>query len=294
MKITCAILCYNYGRYLKQAIESCLNQTSGSYEIEVIVIDDGSTDNTPIICQEYINVIKSYRSVNEGFERTLTKAIEYATGDYICLLDADDYFVKDKIIRMLPYINLQYLFIKHGQYYMDTEGNLIKNGTIRGGNTSTLTIQREAALTLLPAENELFFHPLFDAGLGIELTDPLTYYRFHTSNMTNRKDPGVWYTYLAHMTVNLTKILKKNKSNFFWTNEHKLDGIINTYESLSYYNFMEASVQLGNRYDALKKGLCMLHYALYSQRGITLWHLKVFVRCVLQMRTMKEYASVNK
>lgn len=51
MKITCSILCYNYGRYLPKAIDSCLNQEPGNYELEVVVIDDGSTDETPEVCQ---------------------------------------------------------------------------------------------------------------------------------------------------------------------------------------------------------------------------------------------------
>ena len=44
---TIAILCYNYGRFLSQAIESALNQDYDGAKVEILVIDDGSTDETP-------------------------------------------------------------------------------------------------------------------------------------------------------------------------------------------------------------------------------------------------------
>src|SRR5262249_35242273 len=96
-KITCSILCYNYGNYLPLAIDSCLNQDKGDYEMEVIIIDDGSTDNTPDVCRRYADKIKYFPSKNEGFAASLTKAVNYATGEIICLLDADDYFLPGKV-----------------------------------------------------------------------------------------------------------------------------------------------------------------------------------------------------
>ena len=292
MTITCAILCYNYGNYLEQSIKSCLNQQKGDYELEIIVIDDGSTDNTPEICHTFGNSITTYRSENQGFSASLTKAVEYATGQYICFLDADDYFASNKIISILPHIHSGWLFIKNNQFYIDDKGKVTKN-SVKGGNTSTLTVERKAASTLLPAENELFFHPLFEAGKGVEITNSLTYYRFHNSNMTNRKDPGVWYTYLAIMTANLTSMLETNKAIISWVSNHELQRISYTYKSLSYYNLMEASVQLGDRYKAFVSGMRMIRHAIKSKSGITIWHLKVFVRCVCQMRTMEEYNTVK-
>ena len=75
LKITCSILCYNYGRYLAQAIESCLNQEQGDYQLEVLVIDDGSTDETPEVCQRYQGRIRTLRSDNKGFGASLDRAI---------------------------------------------------------------------------------------------------------------------------------------------------------------------------------------------------------------------------
>ena len=293
MKITCAILCYNYGRYLNASIESCIAQTDGDYELEIIVIDDGSTDDTPDVCQSFGEKIVIYRSDNEGFAASLTKAVSYATGDYICFLDADDIFEKNKIITLLPFIRQGYLFITHQQAYIDNNGTVISQNK-GGGNTSTIIIKRVAALTLLPAENELFFHPLLDTGNGISLPDSLSRYRFHTNNMTNRDTPGSWYLYLSKMTHNLTTMLTSRKHDFFWTNPGKLSPIIRKYRSISHYEAMESFVQLDKRNEVFVSGLRMFCCALFSQGGITSWHLKVFFRCFIQMRTLSEYRTMRK
>jgi len=160
MKITCSILCYNYGRYLEQAIESCLNQEQGEYELEVLVIDDGSTDDTPEVCQKYQNRIRVLRSLNQGFGSSLDKAIQEASGDYVCLLDADDYFSNHKILTLLPWIKSGYLYIENNNYFMGPDGNRIDSEIHDGGNTSTICVNRIAAVSLLPVQNEIFFHPL--------------------------------------------------------------------------------------------------------------------------------------
>jgi glycosyltransferase involved in cell wall biosynthesis len=90
-------MCYNYGRFLGEAIESCLNQEPGDYELEVLVIDDGSTDNTPDICSKYSERITIIRTENRGTGPTLISTVELATGDFVCTLDADDVFEPSKL-----------------------------------------------------------------------------------------------------------------------------------------------------------------------------------------------------
>ncbi len=58
LSVTFAVICYNYGRYLRRALESCLIQRSPGVKTEVLVLDDGSTDETPEICRKYAGKIK--------------------------------------------------------------------------------------------------------------------------------------------------------------------------------------------------------------------------------------------
>lgn len=89
---------YNEEKYLTQCLESIANQTMSS--IEVICVDDGSTDNSLSIINEYVqndNRFKALIQDNLGAGAARNKGIEIATGKYLMFLDADDYFSKDMI-----------------------------------------------------------------------------------------------------------------------------------------------------------------------------------------------------
>lgn len=92
-KITTIVPSYNYGCYLVEALESVLRQTRPVDEI--IISDDFSSDNTPEIGQkyaaEYPGLIKFFRnSRNLGIVANFNQAVNMATGDYICILGADN------------------------------------------------------------------------------------------------------------------------------------------------------------------------------------------------------------
>src|ERR1044072_7818577 len=85
--VTVIIPCYNQGRYLGEAIESALGQ---SYKnVEVIVVDDGSTDNTLEVASRYERV-ESIRQDNRGLAEARNAGLRASRGEYIVFLDADD------------------------------------------------------------------------------------------------------------------------------------------------------------------------------------------------------------
>lgn len=84
---------YNGERYLRKALDSVLQQTYTDFEI--ILIDDGSTDSTPQICDEYgqkYDFIRVVHQENIGLSKTRERLLEHATGKYIFWLDSDDYY----------------------------------------------------------------------------------------------------------------------------------------------------------------------------------------------------------
>lgn len=92
---------YNVEKYLRKGIESILNQTYKN--LEVIIIDDGSTDNSGIICDEYANADKRIHVIhqeNKGVARARNAGLKLAGGKYIGFIDPDDY-IDEKMFEIL-------------------------------------------------------------------------------------------------------------------------------------------------------------------------------------------------
>ena len=99
---------YNTEKYLNQCIESILNQTYKN--LEIILIDDGSSDACGLICDEYAIKdarVKVEHKVNEGPMSALKKGIEIASGEYIGFVDSDDFIEHDMYEKMAKCI-IQY------------------------------------------------------------------------------------------------------------------------------------------------------------------------------------------
>ena len=95
-KISIIVPVYNVEKYLKECIESILSQTYKN--IEIILIDDGSTDNSGKICDEYLKKdsrVKVIHKENGGLSDARNTGIEIASGKYIGFVDSDDYIAKD-------------------------------------------------------------------------------------------------------------------------------------------------------------------------------------------------------
>lgn len=89
--VSVVIPCYNSAKYINQAVSSVLSQTLRP--LEIIVVDDGSTDETPEILASFGNSIKIIRQTNSGVSAARNKGIEAARGEFISFLDADDFFL---------------------------------------------------------------------------------------------------------------------------------------------------------------------------------------------------------
>ncbi len=101
-RVSVVIAAKNYGQYLPLALDSALAQTAPPAEI--IVIDDGSTDDTPRVIQPYLAnpLIRSCRVNGVGVCRARNLGIELAKGELIAFLDADDVWEPTKLERQLP------------------------------------------------------------------------------------------------------------------------------------------------------------------------------------------------
>jgi glycosyltransferase involved in cell wall biosynthesis len=102
--ISVIIPTYNRADLIGQALESALAQTYPADEI--IVVDDGSTDDTEQVVAQYAGRVRYMRQVNAGPSAARNRGIQASSGDFIALLDSDDLWVKDRLERQLSALTL--------------------------------------------------------------------------------------------------------------------------------------------------------------------------------------------
>jgi glycosyltransferase involved in cell wall biosynthesis len=104
LEVSVIIAAYNAERYIRDAIESVLCQTFADFEL--IVVDDGSTDDTAAILDSFTdNRIKVVHQENAGRYIANNRAMSLARGQYIANLDADDLFLPQKLERQVSYLD---------------------------------------------------------------------------------------------------------------------------------------------------------------------------------------------
>ena len=93
--VSVVITNYNYGGFLRAAVQSAIDQ---SYRpLEVIVVDDGSTDCSRAVLRSFGGQITTILQDNRGQARAFNAGVLAARGELVCLLDADDVWVRDKV-----------------------------------------------------------------------------------------------------------------------------------------------------------------------------------------------------
>ncbi len=230
--VTVGIPLYNHENYIRQCVESVLDQ---SYKnIQVIVIDDGSSDSSFAVLQELATErcderLEISSRENRGMCNTLNEIAVAARGKYISMLGSDDYWMPNKIADQVEYLECrpEYVLVHSGSIKVDSEGREIKKldyskkentGWLfeamiyrRGGINTPSHLYRTSVY-----EKIGYYDPQFtfeDADFWLRLTKDFdvgyidkdhTFYRWHGQNLSSRKYQ------LRHYNLQLERIYKKN------------------------------------------------------------------------------------
>jgi glycosyltransferase involved in cell wall biosynthesis len=100
--VSVVIATYNMGQYLPRAVQSVLRQSYPN--IEVLIVDDGSTDDTPAVVRQWDGEprVRAWRQPNGGQARARNQGVAGSRGQFVAFLDADDEWMPDKLERQMP------------------------------------------------------------------------------------------------------------------------------------------------------------------------------------------------
>jgi len=237
MLVSVLIPNYNYEQYLSTTIESVLKQTYP--DVELIVVDDGSTDGSREVIRSYGDQVVAVFKGNGGQTSCINAGFEHSRGELICLLDADDVFEPDKVERVvdaargMPDASM----VHHQLQIIDGRGEPahapfprrvprgdLRKRVIRAGGwfphpvTSGLSFRRAFAERLFPIPEDLpssggsgrvknfpdtyLARPAALVGPVAGIDAPLTRYRVHDENLsytTGARPAEVLLRYQAEM-----------------------------------------------------------------------------------------------
>lgn len=166
LKASICIENYNYGAYLGDAIESALAQDYDNFE--VVVIDDGSTDDSPEVIRRYGNRVKSFFKPNGGLASAFNAGVKCSDGDLVFFLDSDDTADRDRLSKVVEQFerNADAQWVFHQLRRVERDGRTllgqepvpeIKRYDLRNRNfdfpplsTSGLSFRRSFASQLFP------------------------------------------------------------------------------------------------------------------------------------------------
>ncbi len=211
-KVTALIDTYNHERFVERAITSVLEQDFPSSEVEILVVDDGSTDATPAIVKRFASRVTYLRKENGGQASAFNLGIAQAHGEIVAFLDGDDWWQSNKLGTVIAAFEKhpQAGVIGHGIFEIDeTTGNGSALSPQQPGyfdlrsdegaqkfrnfmcflGTSRVAIRRGLLEKVLPipealaVEADEFMSAVAIArGGAFLLAEPLTYYRLHDQN----------------------------------------------------------------------------------------------------------------
>ncbi|MDR3602257.1 MAG: glycosyltransferase [Desulfosporosinus sp.] len=210
-KVSVVIPAYNYAQYLPKALDSIMNQSYAN--LEILVIDDGSTDGTAERVKPYRSMINYIYKENGGTPSALNLGLSLATGKYICWLSADDMFLGEKVSKQVelmegdPSLGFSYTsfvvidangkkqYDVNSAYFPDKQEMVTKlmegcfiNGSSVMMNSAALKKIGNFDENLPQAHDyDLWFRLLRHFGCGF-LMEHLLAYRWHGENMSQNPD----------------------------------------------------------------------------------------------------------
>ena len=201
--VSVIVAAYNCEKHIEKALQSIFSQTLPSKNYEVVVVNDGSTDNTLDVLAKYRSKIKLINQSNRGLAATYNRAVGESEGDCIIRLDPDDYFDKELLSLTLNILDTmpEYHCVYSDRYEVSARDDTKVMVNVGEGNIFDMVgcgiLFRREVFDKIGLHRDLLFEEydfmlrFFDNGLkGYYLPQPLYYYVKHQAGMTSQQ--GYW------------------------------------------------------------------------------------------------------
>jgi len=183
--VTVFMAAYNGERYIRQALDSALAQTYP--RMEVIVVNDGSTDSTPRILAEYGDRIRWFTQPNAGQASARNLAVSHARGEWVAMLDQDDLWDPSKIERQVVAIRTGDAVIHCNARIIDASGQIVLAAMRRADVEAYATIV-DLFITKLPSAPTVLIRKESYISVG----------GFDPANRFGTEDYQLWLRLAAH------------------------------------------------------------------------------------------------
>jgi glycosyltransferase involved in cell wall biosynthesis len=309
MRATILIDTYNHERFIERAISSVLDQDISLDDIEILVVDDGSTDGTAEIVRRYEPRVRLLQKQNGGQASAFNFGFAQAQGEVIVTLDGDDWWASGKLRRVLETMdaNADVGMVGHGFYEEYSEGHA--NGLILPGRgyrldfssqqdaelfrnvaaffgTSRMTIRKSVLERILPVPENLIFEAdeyIFTLAPAVApamiLNEPLCHYAIHAGNLFQfgKFDPAKARRKMNVLEILVTELPQKLRN--FGVTEEAIDAL-----------FCGTRVEVGRMHLSLEGGSPLAAFSIeraafkVSYRKVT-WRYRIF-RAFVLMQTL--------
>lgn len=261
--ITVIIPVYNVEKYLKECLESIINQTYKN--LEIILIDDGSTDASGEICDEYSkrdNRIRVVHKANGGLSSARNLGLDIANGEYVTFIDSDDY------IDLEFMKTLHHLCIKNSADIVECEFIRFENSVVNTFNlksVSTIDIytiedrRRHVYMKHSIACNKMYKHYIFEElrfpigkinedeyvtykalyyckGKSVYLSLPLYFYRCNPNSITGKKFSSKRFDAFDAFEERKRFYSERNECDLFWETVELYQRVLKKYYYLTKCN----------------------------------------------------------
>lgn len=118
-KVSLLVPICNVERYLRECLDSAVAQTLK--DIEIICINDGSTDSSPDIIREYVERdprVKMIDKANSGYGDSMNRGLEMARGEYVGILESDDFMFEDSLQKLVAKADAEHADVVKGDFYL--------------------------------------------------------------------------------------------------------------------------------------------------------------------------------